>query len=173
MREALVLPVPQLAGELVSLRPWQLSDAAALAAAWADPEINQRLEVPSKHDTYAARRWIDQRPRAWSAGVSADMVIAELESDSAIGEVGLYRIDSGRRAALIGWWIAAGWRGQGRACEAVSLTVEWLLGEGLLDAVLAEIDADNLASVAIARRAGLRQMDIEHPDGHLLFARTI
>ena len=63
-----------------------------------------------------------------------------------------------RRAALAGWWIASGWRGQGRAGEAVRLVVDWVLSDGPLEAVMAEIGADNPASMSVARRAGLRRV---------------
>ena len=110
-----------------------------------------------------------------------DLAVTDPPSGTVIGEVGLSKLDPVRRAALIGWWIAAGWRGQGRASEAVRLVVDWTLSEGPLEAVMAEIGADNPASMAVARRAGMRRVDIpasrpvsgepEEPDV-LIFART-
>ncbi len=107
-----------------------------------------------------------------------DLAVTDPPSGTVIGEVGLSRLDPVRRAALIGWWIAAGWRGQGRASEAVRLVVDWALSEGPLEAVMAEIGADNPASMAVARRAGLRRVDAPgrtstgSEDRMLVFART-
>ena len=108
-----------------------------------------------------------------------DLAVVDPASGAVIGEVGLSQFDAVRRAAMIGWWIGAGWRGCGRASEAVALVVDWALAEGGLNAVMAEIDADNPASVAVARRAGMRPVDrwvpaSDRDEGspRLLFART-
>ena len=174
----LVLPVPHLAGPATVLRPWRVEDAPALSAAWHDPLIRNHLNVPDPCDEAAAARWIAQRERAWAEGRSADLAVTDRRSGTVIGEVGLSSFDPVRRAALVGWWIADGWRDQGRASEAVQLVVDWALSDGPLDAVMAEIGTDNPASIAVARRAGMRQVDapIERgkPDGPnvLVFART-
>lgn len=155
---ALVLPQRELSGPTVRLRPWRLWDAPALVAAWEDPEIESRLPVPELRDLDVAERWIAQRDRARANGRSVDFAVTDLLSGEVIGEVALNRLDPKRRAALVGWWIAEGWRNQGRAREAVGLVVDWVLQERLLDAVMAEISADNKASIAVARSAGLRQI---------------
>ena len=174
-----VLPMPQLAGPRTLLRTWRVTDAPVLAAAWGDPEINEHLSVPKPRDPAAARRWISQREQAWTEGRSVDLAVTDRPSGAVIGEVGLSGFDHARRAALIGWWIASRWRGQGRAGEAVRLVADWVLSEGLLEAVMAEIGVDNAASMAVARRAGLRRVDAPRrtpvrSDGAqvIVFART-
>ena len=176
---ALILQVPDLRGPKTRLRRWQPTDAAALAAAWNDPEIARRLPIPDPADEDAARRWIGQRDRAWTEARSVDLAVIDPASGAVIGEVGLSQFDAERRAAMIGWWIGAGWRSDGRAGEAVALVVGWTLEEGGLDALMAEIDADNPASLAVARRAGMRPVDRGVPAAgrgegspRLLFART-
>ena len=175
----MVLPVPDLAGPTTQLRRWRVTDAPALAASWRDPVIRDRLSVPEPADEASAASWISQRERAWADGVSIDLAVTDPPSGTVIGEVGLSQLDPVRRAALVGWWIAEDWRGRGRAAEAVRLVVDWALSEGLLEAVMAEIAADNPASVAVARRAGLRRVHAPRkpsgqPDGPqmLVFART-
>ncbi len=155
----LVVEVPQLAGPRTLLRPWRAADAPALAAAWHDPVIRERLTVPEPADEAAASRWISQRERAVVEGRSVDLAVIDAQSGEVVGEVGLSRLDPLRRAALIGWWIAEGWRGRGRAAVAVRLVLDWLLSEGPLDAVMAEIGSDNPASAAVARRAGMRRVE--------------
>ncbi|MYG98302.1 MAG: GNAT family N-acetyltransferase [Acidimicrobiaceae bacterium] len=168
--------VPRLAGPATRLRLWGVEDAPVLAAAWSDPAIRGRLEVPEPADEAAAVRWISQRERAWAEGRSVDLAVTDRQSGAVIGEVGLSGFDPARRAALIGWWIAEGWRGQGRAAEAVRLLLDWALSQGPLDAVMAEIDSGNPASAAVARRAGMRQVDVPGLESGgramLVFART-
>ena len=175
----MVLPVPDLAGPTTRLRPWRVTDAPALVAAWHDPVIRDRLSVPEPADEASAASWISRRGRAWADGRSVDLAVTDPPSGTVIGEVGLSALDPVRRAALVGWWIAEDWRGQGRAGEAVRLVVDWALSEGPLEAVMAEIAADNPASVAVARRAGLHRVHAprkpsREPDGPrlLVFART-
>jgi len=175
----MVLPVPDLAGPNTRLRPWRVTDAPALAAAWRDPVIRDRLSVPEPADEASAASWISQRERARADGRSVDLAVTDPPSGTVIGEVGLSRLDPVRRAALIGWWIAEDWRGRGRAGEAVRLVVDWVLSEGSLEAVMAEIAGDNPESVAVARRAGLRRVQAprkpsRESDGQqmLVFART-
>ena len=174
-----VVDVPPLSGPTTLLRPWRAADAPVLAAAWRDPAIWNRLKVPEPADEAAALRWISQRGQAVAEGRSVDLAVTDRLSGEVIGEVGLSRLDAGRRAALVGWWIAEGWRGRGRASEAVRLLLDWILSEGQLDAVMAEVDSDNLASAAVARRAGMRRVDPSRgaggpaPDSAMLvFART-
>ena len=175
----MVLPVPDLAGPATRLRPWRVTDAPALVAAWHDPVIRDRLSVPEPADEASAASWISQRERAWAEGLSVDLAVTDPPSGIVIGEVGLSALDPVRRAALVGWWIAEHWRGRGRAGEAVRLVVDWALSAGPLEAVMAEIAADNPASVAVARRAGLRRVDTPHRESRqpggpqtLVFART-
>lgn len=175
----MVLPVPDLAGPTTRLRPWRVTDAPALVAAWRDPVIGDRLSVPEPADEASAARWISQREQAWADGRSVDLAVTDPPSGKVIGEVGLSQLDPVRRAALVGWWIAQDWRGQGRAGEAVRLVVDWALSEGPLEAVMAEIAADNPASAAVARRSGLRRVHApRQPSGEpngpqmLVFART-
>lgn len=175
----MVVGVPDLGGPATRLRPWRVADAAALVAAWHDPVIRDRVRVPEPADEAFAVRWILQRERAWADGRSVDLAVTDPRSGTVIGEVGLSAFDSVRRAALVGWWIAEDWRGQGRAVEAVRSVVDWALSEGPLEAVMAEISEDNPASMAVARHAGLRRVDGPHgvsgePDGPrmLVFART-
>lgn len=175
----MILPAPDLAGPMTRLRPWRVTDAPALVAAWHDPEIRERLRVPEPADEAFAVRWISQRERAWTEGRSADLAVTDPPSGTVIGEVGLSGLDPMRRAALVGWWIAEDWRGQGRAGEAVRLVVDWALSEGPLEAVMAEIGADNPASTAVARRAGMGSVDDSRRAARessgatvLVFART-
>jgi RimJ/RimL family protein N-acetyltransferase len=153
------LPGPSdLADDVVRLRPWKLSDAPALAAAWQDVEIAARLPVPGDRDRTAATRWIEGWEPRRRAGSALDLVICESPDDDVCGEIGLSRIDMRTRAALIGWWLADGSRGRGLASRAVLVMAQWALGSGWLDALVAEIDADNERSLRLATRCGFVQV---------------
>ena len=150
---AIVLDVPDLSCDMLRLRSWEIADAPELVNAWADPQVIAGTVVPEDRSLRAARQWIlgtDVRRRA---GVALDLVVACTADDSVLGEVGLSRFDNSRRAAMIGWWLAAPVRGQGIATRAVNLLVEWVLS-GPLTAVIAEIPVSNVKSAELATRCG-------------------
>lgn len=153
----LVLEVPDLGDDRLRLRVWAKSDAPSLVRAWGDPAIIEGSSPPDDRSLDAAARWIggcDERRRA---GVAFDLAIADAD-DRVIGEVGLSRLGSERRGAMIGWWVHLEHRGQGVATTAVSMLTEWALGPGRLRALVAEIGAENDASIVVADRAGFRRM---------------
>ena len=75
-----------------------------------------------------------------------------------VGEVGLSDIDPQRGAALIGWWVAAEHRGRGHATAAVEAMVALAFEELGLRAVVAQIGADNDASVRVAEAVGFERL---------------
>ncbi len=151
---AIVLEVPDLDDGVVALRPWEVADASCLAAAWTDPAILAGARPPDDRSEKAARRWIEGCDLRRRAGVALDLVITGAGDDTVIGEVGLSRFDIARRAAMVGWWVAADFRGEGHASRGVRALVDWALDDGRLLAVIAEIGADNPASEGVARASG-------------------
>ena len=76
--------------------------------------------------------------------------------DEVAGEVGLSAFDREAGTAEIGWWTAPAHRGKGVASTAAGLLVRWVLDDLGLSAVIARCQAENAASIAIARRIELR-----------------
>jgi RimJ/RimL family protein N-acetyltransferase len=157
------LPDPPLADGVVRLRGWGATDArldaAALAAAWHDPDVQRWSAVPPPElrTVDHAERWITREAERRRAGLAIDLVIAPAmpEDDGAVlGEVGLAPIDWEAMEASVGWWVAPGARGRGMATRAVTLLAGWARTElGL--APIAVVDPANRASVRVAQRAGV------------------
>lgn len=162
---AIVLEVPDLGCEMFRLRPWRATDAPELVKAWEDPAILSDSVAPENRSLRDARKWISRTDVRRRAGVALDLVVADVARDSLLGEVGLYRFDKARRAALISWWLTAPARGSGIATRAVNLLATWAL-DGPLTAVVAEIKMSNLKSLELAARCGfdlLRPADDSSP----------
>lgn len=158
---ALLPPEPPLAGMRYGLRLWAPEDASALAAAWADPEVRRRMPVPTPADEAVAAKWISGCAGRRTAGLALDLAVVDLsEPDRAVvhGEVGLSAIDRDRGTARIGWWTAPDHRRRGVATEAVGLLARWALGSLGLEALVAEVDPDNIASLTVARKAGFENL---------------
>jgi RimJ/RimL family protein N-acetyltransferase len=146
----LPLPEPPLrdARAGIVLRPWRLApgeggDAAALAAAWADPDVTAHTAVPAETGPLAARRWVQGEGLRRRRGLALDLVVApEADEAAVLGEVGLAHFDADRRAE-VGFWLAPEARGRGIATAAVRLVTAWALAS---------------AGPATARGLGLRQV---------------
>ncbi len=136
----------------VTLRAWRAKDAPVLAAAWNDPTIAAVSRPPDDRSIGAAERWIDGCAVREQRLLAIDRVVSA--NGRCVGEVGLSSIDQGRQAALIGWWTAAGQRGNGYATAAVREMTALAFDEFGITAVVAEIGIDNLRSVRVAERAG-------------------
>jgi [ribosomal protein S5]-alanine N-acetyltransferase len=146
------LPDPPLRSGDLLMRPWQVADAPALVAAWADPEIQRWTAVPPVRDLTHAERWIAGQDLRRARDLSLDLVI-DL-GGAVAGEVGLSSLDRVDGTVAMGWWVAAGHRGHGVATTAVVLVAGWCRTVLALGPV-AEIQPQNLASIAVARAAGL------------------
>ena len=133
------------------LRPWGTDDAFALAAAWADKTIARWLDPPAI-DVDSARDWIAGVERRRCNARALELVV-DVDGD-AVGEVGFSSFDPQRRAALVGYWIAASHRGNGLAARAVARACTWALETLPARAILAECAATNVASHRTAINAG-------------------
>lgn len=151
------LPDPDLDDGVVRLRPWSAGDAAALAAAWADPEIQRWTAVPRVTTEAHALRWIAGESIRRQRGVGLDLVVSPSATgdDSVLGEVGLVTMGGGPARAEVGWWVAPAHRRRGVATRAVALFARWCRDELDLE-LFAEVDPDNLPSIWVAESAGVR-----------------
>ena len=151
---------PGLGGPRVRLRPWAPADAGALAAAWADDQIVAHTRVPPEPTVATAATWIAGWAVRADRGLALDLVVTGSGpdgGDEVWGEVGLGPIDWTRRAAEVGYWVAAGRRGGGVASEAVGLLTDWALGTLPLQVLVARVPPDHRASWRVLERAGFER----------------
>lgn len=158
-------PVVTLSDGTVTLRPWLKDDARFMAAASADPAIRRyngvldRLGHPTPPLSVAdAEVVIDEFAQSWrafaAAGTPSGVVFAITDAKS--GELaGCCGVDDWSKAdvAQVGYWLAPGARGRGRATRAAVLLTRWLFEIGAARVFLT-IVAGNDESVAVAGRAG-------------------
>lgn len=142
-----------LSTERLSLRPVTAADHAALLAHWTQPDV---------------RRFLFDGAALSAAEVTE--TIEESVSDFAAGGYGIWLIELGSRAGLVGtagfrplaesgleifYSLAPGAWGHGYATEAAQAVVDHGLGFLGLPEVLAEVDEGNAASVAVVKRLGM------------------
>ena len=165
---SLRLPVPELRWPGGRLRPWRGDDAESLVAAWTDPEVGRWNPVPNDPSPERAAAWIATTPDRLDEGRSLDLCLVE-DDDVVLGEVGLSGFDQAHHAALIGYWLLPEGRGRGLAAAAVRTVSDWAAAELDLRILVARCATANLASHAVARRAGYTHA--RRDDDHELYVR--
>jgi RimJ/RimL family protein N-acetyltransferase len=70
----------------------------------------------------------------------------------------------------MGWGVDATYRGRGYTTEAARAVLAWLLAQPGVRRVTARIQPENLPSIAVARRLGLRPTAERHPEQGTIWA---
>ena len=163
------LPTEVVRTERLVLRPHRDDDVDPVTAACQDPDLQRWLTaLPSPYtrdDAVAFVRDISAGGRARGTDLSC-----AIEADGElVGTCGLHHLTSGRLGPEIGYWIAPRARRRGYAAEAAHALAEWALGLGA-PRVHLYADVGNIASQAVARRAGFTQEGVvraclEYRDG--------
>jgi [ribosomal protein S5]-alanine N-acetyltransferase len=145
----LVPPDPPLSNGVITLRPLDERDLAAIEQAARDAEILKwfDLRTRSPADYLAAKR------EAWAEGTGASFAICDAtRPDTCLGQVFIERDDDGRGS--VGYWVLEDGRGKGHATRAVRLMASWALPEMRLGRLQLHTDPENVASQRVAKRAG-------------------
>lgn len=154
-------PFPELEFPGGRLRQWRVDDAPVLVRAWHEPDIARWNPVPPEPTIETATRWITGVDERRTRRLAADFAV-ETEGRGVVGEVGLSGFAPARRGALIGYWLLADARGHGLAANAVHAVTTWAHEALDLAVIVARCDAANVASQAVAERAGFA---LEATDG--------
>jgi RimJ/RimL family protein N-acetyltransferase len=81
-----------------------------------------------------------------------------------IGSVDLKGPPGAAGAVDMGWGVDSTHRGRGYATEAACAVLAWLLAQPGVRRVTARIQPENLPSIGVARRLGLRRTGERHPE---------
>ena len=84
----LVPPDPPLAGVQAALRPFRVSDAAAIAESCQDPDIPRFTMMPEAMTEGQARQWVERGREWWPRGL-ARFAVTVLPSDECAGQIGI------------------------------------------------------------------------------------
>jgi RimJ/RimL family protein N-acetyltransferase len=150
----LQLPDPPLTDGAVTLRGWRESDVQDLFEACQDPEIPRwTIRIPWPYLIGHARDWVARQPDFLRAREAAQFAITDADSGRLLGGIGLELHPDGGQPE-IGYWLARDARGRGAATRATRLVAGWGLDALGLELIGLRTHAENLASQAVAVRAG-------------------
>ena len=154
--------------ERLVLRPYCLDDQDVVHRACQDPETLRWLPaLPDPYTEDVARQWVAEQAPGDRAEGRALPTVVEADGEF-VGACGIHFVP-GRLGPEIGYWVAPWARGRGFAAEAARALADWGLRHGA-PRVHLYADIGNLASQAVARRAGFTQEGVvrsclEYRDG--------
>lgn len=119
--------MPVLNGGRVTLRPFRDTDVTVVLSVAQDPLIPLITTVPTSGTADDALAYIHRQHDRLRQGSGYSFAIAERETDTAVGQIGLWlrNIDEGR--ASIGYWVAPDFRRRGLGTAALGLLADWAL----------------------------------------------
>jgi RimJ/RimL family protein N-acetyltransferase len=145
------LPDPPLSDDVVHLRQWTDEDAPELVRCCSDPLVPHYIPIiPMPYSLSDAEQFIE-RSRVPTDELNLAIAGHAGELFGAIG-VSLKAYDPG--IAETGYWLAPEARGRGLATRALRLLSVWTLRETDIARLQLQTDVENLASQAVATRAG-------------------
>jgi ribosomal-protein-alanine N-acetyltransferase len=143
------------------LRPWQASDAPAVAEAFAEPSIRQWHVRSLTEDE--ARVWVDSWAGQWSQESGASWAIAD--ASSLLGQVGLRRLHLTDGLAAVSYWVMPDARGRGVATRALGALTGWAFEQLGLHRLELTHSTVNPVSCRVAASAGFRLEGTKRQEG--------
>jgi [ribosomal protein S5]-alanine N-acetyltransferase len=140
--------VETIEGDGIRLRTWRAADAEALTPLLDDPIVRRwsSLAWMSPADWIALR---GTRPESISFAI-----VTPDADDEPLGNVGLHHLDLPARRGELSYWLLPCARGRGLATRAARALVRHGFEVMGLESIVLDIEVDNEASQAVARRLG-------------------
>lgn len=149
----------EVVGERVRLRPFEERDLEAMARYRGDAEVCRFLPFDPQSPDDIRRRNGHLMGRTTLEGERGGvmLVIERRDDDAVIGDLVLFHLDAEAGSAEIGWVVSPAASGRGLATEAVRALIDTAFQAYGLRRLVAQIDPDNVRSVALAERLGMRR----------------
>ena len=138
------------------IRKWKLSDAADLARAVSNKNVQDNLRDGLPYP-YTERDGAEYIEAMLSADENKIFAFAVTVDDRAIGSVSVFRGENiHRRTAELGYYIAEEYWGKGVMTDAVKQICEYVFNNSDIIRIYAEPFADNKASCRVLEKAGFQ-----------------
>ena len=141
---------------ICSIRAWAPEDAADLAAAISNPNVQKYLRdgLPYPYTEQDAREFIAAMR---SAGEAEDFAFAIAADGKAVGSISLSRGSNRKRqTAELGYYLAEPYWGRGLATEAVRQICRYAFDHSDILRIYAEVFESNAASCRVLEKAGFK-----------------
>jgi RimJ/RimL family protein N-acetyltransferase len=152
--DAIPLPDPPLADELVALVPWAESDLEEIVEHCNDPAIAEFTFLPVPYERKHALAFLRGQEDRRERGEAIDLAIRDRRDGELLGAVGMRAFREDRASVEVGYWVAPPARGRGAAPRAVRLMTGWALENLPLRRIDLPLDHRNESSRRVAEKAG-------------------
>lgn len=146
--------VPVLERALVRLRPWRADDAGLVASVASDPLIPLITTVPTSGDREDVEAYLHRQRQRPTDGAGYSFVIANLDTDEPVGNIGLWTSQIATGRASTGYWVAPQFRRHGYVTAALRTLTEWALTLPEVERLELYVEPWNEASWRAAEAAG-------------------
>lgn len=141
----------------VRLRPWRYGDAGLVASAASDPLIPLITSVPAVGSRENVAAYLERQQRRLQEGAGYSFAVADIRTDEAVGNIGLWtaNIESGR--ASTGYWIAPQHRRRGYALAALRELTTWAMALPEVERLELYVEPWNEGSWRVAEATGYQR----------------
>jgi RimJ/RimL family protein N-acetyltransferase len=148
---------PTLTTQRLILRPRSLADTDASVTMDQEPEVTRYVSGPWSNPV-AHHAFVEQRTLGpYPDGLGYWTLTSVDQPDAFLGWVLLIPLDAIGPEIEIGWRLRPAFWRRGYATEAACAVLRYGFDHLRLDEVVAEIDAENAASISAAERIGMRR----------------
>lgn len=156
---------PILRTQRLLLRPRTLADTDACVGMDREPEVTRYVDGPWS-DSAAHRAFVEERTRGpYPEGLGYWTISPGDRPTEFVGWVLLIPLDAVGPETEIGWRLRPAFWRLGYATEAARAVLRHGFEGAGLDEIMAEIDAENIASIGVAERIGLRRRSSRFSEG--------
>jgi RimJ/RimL family protein N-acetyltransferase len=141
---------PVLTVEELVVRPWEPTDAAAVASAYDDPDI-RRWHGRTMTDREALD-WVLSWSQRWAAETGAGWAV--VDSGILVGRVGFRTLDLVAGVGEAAYWVVPAARGRGVAARTLSAVTHWMFERIGFHRMTLLHSTHNDASCRVAQKAG-------------------
>jgi RimJ/RimL family protein N-acetyltransferase len=174
-------PAPAPTDGVIQLEPLSRTHLDDMESLAHDPDVVRHTYVDEPFGADDAVVWLARYIQGWQDGSCAGFAVVDADDDAFLGFCALVRIDAGGMEAEIGYITAPAARGRGIATRALLLATDWAFTTIGLQRLELRIDDENVASQAVAQRAGYDKegllRSVHFKDGRRvdlnIYARTV
>lgn len=155
-KSACLAPFTPLSTHRLSLVALGLEHAPSIFAYASDPEISRLVAWPRHENIETSRRFAAQVMVGYAEGGHYEWGVVRRSDQAFIGTCGFGQIDFACRAGDINYVLAKPYWGKGYATEAVGAVLHFGFGRLGLRLIEAQAFQDNIASIHVMAKLGLR-----------------
>ncbi|MBM7516058.1 GNAT family N-acetyltransferase [Nocardioides nitrophenolicus] len=149
--------LPRIEHPPVRLRAFEARDAALVASVADDPLIPLVTTVPTSGSAADARAYLQRQHDRLRAGQGYSFAIADVVTDEAVGQIGLWTAEIAAGRATTGYWVAGAHRRQGYAGAALAALTDWALSLPEVERLQLHVEPWNDGSWRAAERCGYQR----------------